>query len=1109
VYYGEEEALDMDNGRLAVLFKAGSRSRERDSALEAAGIEVATSKPTGVGEWHILNLDSTLPGAAEIDSRIGALIGSGAVEFASPVFRRPDDGSSMITPSVLVRLSPEHIAAADALLHLLAPGMELLERDVAGMSGVYMLRGDSRNGFDVLARANALARDPHTVWAEPVWLFSARKGMIPDDTGFGELWGMVNTGQFGGVPGLDMDADLAWDITAGAGIKVLILDDGVQSNHPDLNWGGGRDFTTDGSIDGNPYNECDRHGTVVAGCVSAVMDNTLGTAGIAPSALVLGARFAISNIPCDGGGYLQSVWVANALDWGFYVEGARVSNMSWGVGSASVITDKFIETHDADNGMVHFACAGNNGNTGVWYPASLDVVNAVANVRPEGILAPNSNYGPLLSLSAPGSHIYTTDRTGSDGYRDGDYLHAGGTSFASPYAAGVAALILSREPSLSAQQVEDKVKCSARDLGDRGFDETFGHGFVNAHRAVIAPVGVDSDTDGTEDACDNCPNGSNTNQADGDQDGIGDVCDACADDWYNDVDADGHCAGDDNCPFLWNAGQEDIDGDGVGDECACKAARLVFTGANAYDFFGWRARGAGDVNNDGFGDLIVGAPQNDSAGANAGAAWIYSGKDGALLYTLTGGAPNDRFGRSVTGMGDINDDGFDDFAVSAHLESSGAASAGRAYVFLGVPGPYPVSLSAGDALYHVTGEAASDALGISLASTRDVDGDGVRELLVGAWKNDAGGIDAGRAYLFSGTDGAPIHTWTGDTTGDVLGWEVADAGDVDGDGVIDVIIGGHLSNVGGTDAGRAWVYSGSTGSLLFSITAEAAGDFLGIGVSGAGDLNGDDYDDVIVGASENDTVAKNSGRAYVFFGGPGPYPVDHAATDADWILEGEEVKDRFGISVSGIGDVNGDFVPDLAIGALERGVPGRGRIGQAYLISGYDGDVLHTFPGETKEDEYGKWVDGNSDFDQDGMNDLIVSAFESDAGGADAGRVFIYFFNDDDADGFVTNCDNCPGLFNPDQQALAFDPMIVASTPDTFSWAVPQDIDWVRGDLAFLRFYATNGGGAERLTDSLTDLTEPIAGRGLYYLVKFGGMCEGGSWQTELGAEPLRDMLLP
>jgi subtilisin family serine protease len=1106
VYHGEEEKLAIDSGRLAVLFTSESRSPRRDSTLKAIGIEVAMSRPTGVAEWQLLTLKSPLSGAPEIDSRIRELIASGAVEFASPVFRRPDGGWSIVTPSMLVRLSPEYIEMADVLLRALAPGMEVVERDFAKMSGVYELRGDSRNGFDLLALANALARDPHVVWAEPVWQFSARAGMIPDDAGFGNLWGMVNTGQFGGVPGMDMDADLAWDITTGAGVKVMVLDDGVQSDHPDLNWGGGQDFTTDGSPDGNPYNECDNHGTIVAGCVAALMNNALGTVGIAPSASVLGARFAISTVPCDGTGAVLSSWVVNALEWGAS-EGVRVSNTSWGIGSAQVVADKYNETYD--NGMVHFACAGNGSGTSVWFPASLEKVNAVANVRPEGVLAPSSCYGPLLSVSAPGSQIYMTDRTGSDGYVDGDYAFNGGTSFASPYAAGIAALILSLEPSLSASEVEQKLRCSARDLGEPGFDETFGHGFVNAYRAVLAPVGVDSDTDGTEDACDNCPNGANMDQADADQDGIGDVCDACADDWYNDLDGDGHCTRNDNCPYLANPGQDDVNDDGVGDVCACAAARFVFTGEAAGDAFGWRARGAGDVNNDGFGDLIVGAPQNDTAASNAGTVWIYSGADGAVLYTITGGAANDRFGRSVTGMGDVNGDGLDDFAVSAHLNSSGPAAAGRAYVFLGRPGPYPVSLSAGNAFYNLTGEAAGDSFGISIASTRDVDADGVRELLVGAWNNDAGGADAGRAYLFSGADGAPIHTWNGPAAGDQFGWEVADAGDVNGDGITDVIVGAYLNDAGGTDAGGAYVYSGSTGALLFSIHGEAEEDWLGISVAGAGDLNGDDYDDVIVGASENDAAVDRAGRAYVFFGGPGPYPVVHGAVGADWILDGEEFKDRFGMSVSNIGDVNGDTVTDLAVGASNHGAVGRGRTGGAYVISGQTGDVLHTFTGEVAGDESGKWVDGNSDFDLDGMNDLIIGAFLNDDGGEDAGRVYVYFLGDDDADGFVTNCDNCPGVFNPDQEPIVFDQMIVASAPNTFSWTVARDIDWVRGNLAFLRFYATNGGGTKRLADSVTDRATPAVGQGFFYLVKLGGMCEGGSWQTVLGEESLRDALLP
>jgi hypothetical protein len=980
LHHDEQVKRDLDTERLGVLFASGSRSVERASALDSAAIHVLASRPTGIGEWHLLSLDSPLSSVVEIDSRIGALVQSSAVEFASPVFHGLDGGWVIVTPHVLVRFRPEQRATAEVLLPALAPAMEIVERDFANMSGVYRLGVDSRNGLEVLAWANTLSDDRRVTWAEPVWQFSARKQATPDDPGFEDLWGIHNTGQFGGVPNMDMDGDLAWEVTSGNGVKVMILDDGVQSDHPDLNWAGGQDFTSDASPNGDPYNECDAHGTKVAGCVSAVADNALGTVGIAPSAAVLGARFSISTVPCEGTGSSQSDWIVQALDWG-YVAGARVSNMSYNLGSPSqAIKSKYRDTHD--NGMVHFASAGNNGNPTVGYPASLPTVNAVANVRPRGQLSSSSNYGPDLSVSAPGTRIYTTDRTGSDGDDPGDYLFAGGTSLAAPYAAGVAALILAAEPSLSSSEVEDKLRCSARDLGDPGFDETYGHGFVNAYKAVFAPMGVDSDSDGTEDPCDNCPYASNWDQADGEHDGIGDVCDVCPGDWLNDIDQDGYCAEADNCPFMPNPGQEDADGDGVGDVCACVAPRFVFTGPEDGGYFGYRTRSAGDVNDDGVEDLIMGAVLND------GGAWIHSGEDGSLLYELTGEATDDSFGRSSAGLGDINGDGLDDFVVTARLNDAGGPDAGRAYVFLGRPGPFPVTIPAEDAHYNLTG-VADESFGNDVTSTRDLDGDGVREILVGAWQNDLAGTDAGAAHLFSGATGALIHTWTGEAPGLRFGWGVADAGDTNDDGVTDILVSGTTSG-----AGLVCVYSGADHSLLYRITGEVTGDRLGRGVSGVGDLDGDGYADLIVGADRNDAGGSNAGRAYVFHGRPGPYPVEIAAQDADLILTGQELDDQFGRSVSGISDLDGNELPDLVIGASGAGVIGWGKAGRAYLYSGQTGELLRAFSGEMSGDAFGIWVNGDVDVDHDGTGDLIVGAIFNDAGGDNAGRAYVYLLDD-------------------------------------------------------------------------------------------------------------------
>jgi len=181
----------------------------------------------------------------------------------------------------------------------------------------------------------------------------------------------------------------------------------------------------------------------------------------------------------------------------------------------------------------------------------------------------------------------------------------------------------------------------------------------------------------------------------------------------------------------------------------------IFTGEAAGDWLGLSVSGAGDVNNDGFDDLIVGAPYNDAGGTNAGRAYVYSGETGAVLWTFTGEAAGDEFGTSVSGAGDVNNDGLGD-------------------------------------------------------------------LIVGAPENDAAGFDDGRAYVYSGQTGAVLFTFTGETDYDYFGWSVSGAGDVNNDGWDDLIVGAWESDAGGGDAGRAYVYSGQTGGLLWTFTGEAA-----------------------------------------------------------------------------------------------------------------------------------------------------------------------------------------------------------------------------------------------------------------------------------------------
>lgn len=262
--------------------------------------------------------------------------------------------------------------------------------------------------------------------------------------------------------------------------------------------------------------------------------------------------------------------------------GARVTNNSnWYAFQSNAIADKYAQTRD--QGMVHFSSANNDGIPFITYPASLPSVNALAALDHNGDLAAFSNFGSGLAFSAPGESIYTTDQTGADGYFPGDYGFVSGTSAASAYAAGVAALVLSVAPFLDAEGVEIRMQTTAIDLGDPGYDEMFGWGFVNA----FAAIEFDCNDNGIADELD-IANGTSTDcngnkipddcEVDSDDDGLIDACDDCPFDpdkiapgacgcGVSDVDSDGDTVPDcfDICP----GGNDlvDTDGDGQPDFC--------------------------------------------------------------------------------------------------------------------------------------------------------------------------------------------------------------------------------------------------------------------------------------------------------------------------------------------------------------------------------------------------------------------------------------------------------------------------------------------------------------------------------------------------------------
>ncbi len=432
---------------------------------------------------------------------------------------------------------------------------------------------------------------------------------------------------------------------------------------------------------------------------------------------------------------------------------------------------------------------------------------------------------------------------------------------------------------------------------------------------------------------------------------------------------------------------------------------LIIEGSQAGALFGGAVSSAGDVNGDGFVDLVVGASGYDNGQTDEGAAFVFLGSASGLSSTaawiVEGNQTLANLGVRVATAGDVNGDGFSDVLLAGTGFSNGESQEGKIFAYYGMTTGLPASPN-----WSFEANQQGAQLGAALGLIGDVNGDGYSDVVAGAPLYDQGEVDEGRIFVFHGSAAglalSPSWTAQSNQANALFGGAAATAGDVNGDGYADLLVGASEYDDGQQDEGAVFLYAGSSSGLDaqgsrpegtpanadWQNQQNAAQSYLGYAASTAGDVNGDGFSDVLFGAYAFTSNASRGGAAFVYLG-----TRDGLSDQIDWMAEGNQAGARLGLATASAGDVNGDGYGDVIAGAYWYD-HGETDEGAAFLFLG-SADGLVTTPawmaeGNQADAWFGWQLSSAGDINGDGYDDVIVGAIHYDGGETDEGAAYVY-----------------------------------------------------------------------------------------------------------------------